>query len=273
MKSCVTISLVDEARGGPFVFWDDLDEACAQAHALGFDAVEIFAPSAAAIDAKLLQRRLGGLNLKLAALGTGAGWVKHKLHLALPNASQRKEAQDFIRPLIELGGMFGAPVIIGSMQGRSGVGADRSTARGYLAEGLAELAAFASQAGTVLLYEPLNRYETDQTNTIADALSLLAETGAPNIQLLCDLFHMNIEEADLAEALVLAGDRIGHVHFADSNRRPVGCGHLQLAPAIASLRAMNYEGYLSAEVFPYPSSVEAARLTMNAFKYYCGRLS
>ena len=49
MKSAVTISVVDQARGGPFVFWDDIPAACARAAELGFDAVELFAPSPDAI--------------------------------------------------------------------------------------------------------------------------------------------------------------------------------------------------------------------------------
>ena len=81
MKSAVTVSLVPQARGGPFVFWDDLAAGCEKAAALGFDAVEIFAPSASAIDRKALQRLLGHHRLKVAAVGTGAGWVIHKWQL------------------------------------------------------------------------------------------------------------------------------------------------------------------------------------------------
>ena len=44
IKSAVTISLVPEARGGPFVFWDDLEAGCRKAAALGFDGIELFAP-------------------------------------------------------------------------------------------------------------------------------------------------------------------------------------------------------------------------------------
>ena len=44
MKSAVTVSLVPEARGGPFVFWDDLTAAARQAAELGFDAIELFPP-------------------------------------------------------------------------------------------------------------------------------------------------------------------------------------------------------------------------------------
>jgi len=51
MKSAVTVSLVAEAKGGPFVFWDDLPAACRKAKEIGFDAVEIFPPSPDAIAA------------------------------------------------------------------------------------------------------------------------------------------------------------------------------------------------------------------------------
>src|SRR3954467_10895099 len=50
MKSAVTVSLVKEAKGGPFVFWDDLPAACAKAREIGFDAVEIFPPEPDAIE-------------------------------------------------------------------------------------------------------------------------------------------------------------------------------------------------------------------------------
>src|SRR3712207_508724 len=49
VKSAVTISLVPEARGGPFVFWDGLEAGCREAAALGFDAVEVFAPGRSAL--------------------------------------------------------------------------------------------------------------------------------------------------------------------------------------------------------------------------------
>lgn len=46
MKSAITISLVPQARGGPFVYWNGLADGCAKAAALGFDAVERFPSSA-----------------------------------------------------------------------------------------------------------------------------------------------------------------------------------------------------------------------------------
>ncbi len=100
---------------------------------------------------------------------------------------------------------------------------------------------------------------------IADGAALIAGLGTPNVKLLADLFHMNIEEADLAGAIRAAGAHVGHVHLADSNRRPAGCGHTDFAPVAAALREAGYGGYVSAECLPYPDSTAAARATMDAF--------
>ena len=141
IRSAVTISLVKEARGGPFVFWDDLPAACRSAKALGFDAIEVFPPFAIpdVLDGVELLMDLAELDengLALAAVGTGAGWVQQRLTLCLPDAVGRRRAREFIRSIIDFAGPQGAPAIIGSMQGRHGIEVDAATARGYLAEAL-----------------------------------------------------------------------------------------------------------------------------------------
>lgn len=266
MQSCVTVSLVEEARGGPFIFWDDLPAACRKAQGLGYDAIEIFAPAADTVDPQLLTSLLADHELKLAAVGTGAGWVKHRLQLAASDASDRAKAQDFIKTIIDFGGGHGAAAIIGSMQGSSGPEVDSATARGYLSDALEKLGEYASQYNVPLIYEPLNRYETNQVNTVADGVKLLNSLSTDNVKLLADLFHMNIEEQGIAAALRVGGSHIGHVHFVDSNRRPVGCGHLDIGPIVAALREIKYEGYLSAEALPYPDSDAAAEQTIKAYR-------
>jgi sugar phosphate isomerase/epimerase len=264
MKSAVTISLVPEARGGPFVFWDDLAAGIKAAASLGFDAVEIFPPSADAIDPAELRKLLSDTGLSLAAVGTGAGWVKHKLTLTDPDT--RHKAIDFVKTVIDFAGPFGAPAIIGSMQGRGD-----AAARRMLGEALAELGAHAGVWGVPLLYEPLNRYETNLVNTQADGVRLIDEHGLENVLLLCDLFHMNIEEVNLADALRAAGPHVGHVHFADSNRRAAGMGHTDFGPIVDALRGIGYNGYLSAEVLPLPDSHAAAKQTIESFRKHVGR--
>lgn len=264
MKSAITISLVSEARGGPFVFWD-LPGGCQSAQELGFDAVEIFPPSADAIRELQVPQFLEHHNLKLAAMGTGAGWVKHGLTLTSPDSSIRNQAMAFIRSIIDVAGPLGAPAIIGSMQGRFGEGVTREQALTWLADAMKVLGAHASQYGVPLLYEPLNRYETNVCNTIDEGVNLLKKMRSKSVLLLADLFHMNIEEENIADALKHGGKYIGHVHFVDSNRRAAGCGHLDYAPIMAALRDINYDRYLSAEALSWPDPQTAAKHTIKMF--------
>ena len=270
MKSAITISLVSQSRGGPFVLWDDLAAGMDLAKSLGFDGIEIFAPGPeffveykdSSGNSVLSMARERGL--AIAAIGTGAGWVKHRLSMADPDSSVRRSAMEFLEQMLQAASELRAPMIIGSMQGRSSPGVSCEQARGWLREGLASLDTTASKLGAEILYEPLNRYETDQATTLAGGLELIA--GLQKTRLLADWFHMNIEETDMAESLRQAGSAVGHIHFADTNRRAVGFGHLQVGPLIAALREIGYEGFLSAEVFAWPDSKTAAEQTIAAYR-------
>lgn len=265
MKSAITISLVPEARGGPFVLWDDLPGSCQLAQQMGFSAVEIFPSSPDALRELNVGPVVNDLGLKVAAVGTGAGWVKHKLTFTSPDLSIRNQALAFVRSMIDAAGPLGAPVIIGSMQGRWGDGTTKDQAVGWLTGALRELSAHAAQYKTQLIYEPLNRYETNMCNSIAAGVELLQTIKTKNIVLLADLFHLNIEETNIADALRAGGKHIGHVHFVDSNRRPAGCGHIDYAPIMAALKEIKYDGYLSAECLPWPDPMTAATQTIKMF--------
>jgi sugar phosphate isomerase/epimerase len=261
-QSAVTISLVEQARGGPFVFWNDLADGCRQAAEVGFDAIELFPPSPDTVKPDELRRLLDKHNLKLAAVGTGGGWVVHHLRLTGPEPQERQRARTFVKSMIDFAGPLGAPVIIGSMQGRWADGTNRETALEYLSAGLNELGEHARQHNVPLIFEPLNRYETNLINTLADGVQLLMSLDTNNVKLLGDLFHMNIEEIDIATALRGAQGHLGHMHLVDSNRRPAGHGHIDYAPIAKALCAIGYEGYLSAEALPWPTSREAADQTI-----------
>jgi sugar phosphate isomerase/epimerase len=264
IKSSITFSAVPEAQGGPFVYWGSLEESMRSAKDLGFDAIEIFPPSPEyfqTIDAAKLAQQTG---LEIAAVGTGAGWLKHKLSLADAEPQVRARAMEFLSLMLVAATQLQAPMIIGSMQGRSVQGVSKTQAKEFLREGLERLDAQAKAIGGNILYEPLNRYETDQCNTLAQGTELIC--GLSSTKLLADWFHMNIEEADMVESILKAGTAIGHVHFADTNRLAVGSGHLSVQPLIDALGQIGYRGFLSAEVFPQPDSQSAAERTIRSFK-------
>jgi sugar phosphate isomerase/epimerase len=262
MKTSVTITQVTSLSKGPWIYWADLEVSIPKAKAVGFDAVELFPPRAEAIEVVKLEHLLRQEGLRVSAIGSGAGKVLQGLTLVNPDGAVRVKARAFIAGLIEVAARFGTPVIIGSMQGSLEKGVSRPQALGWLREGLQELGEKAKKGGAKLLFEPLNRYETDMINRLEQGVELVRSLGNGNVALLADLFHMNIEEDSLPAALRAAKGHIGYVHIADSNRHPIGMGHIVLGEVFQALRDIGYDGYLSVEALPYPDPDRAAAQTI-----------
>ncbi|HUG67876.1 MAG TPA: sugar phosphate isomerase/epimerase family protein, partial [Pirellulaceae bacterium] len=144
----------------------------------------------------------------------------------------------------------------------------RDEALALLGQALEELGEYAAKYDVPLIYEPLNRYETNLICTVADGVALLQSLTTTNVKLLADLFHMNIEEANIADGIRAGKGYIGHVHFVDSNRRPAGLGHIDYEPIAAALNEIGYAGYASAEAFAYPDPDAAAKQTIDTYKKY-----
>src|SRR5215210_7364406 len=123
--------------------------------------------------------------------------------------------------------------------------------RRVLLEALVELAADADAEGVWLAVEPINRYEDYMINRIDQAADLAVQvrrdTGHDSLRVCADLFHLNIEEDDMARAIVSADGLIRHVHVDDSNRLQPGTGHLDFAGVFSALREIRYDGWLTLE--------------------------
>jgi sugar phosphate isomerase/epimerase len=119
--------------------------------------------------------------------------------------------------------------------------------RHVLVEALAELGEHAAHEGVVVWLEPLNRYEDHMVNRLEQAVDLARATGCDAVQVVGDLYHMNIEEADPAEAIRAASERLTHMQIGDSNRLQPGAGHLDFAAALRALEDIGYSGYLAME--------------------------
>lgn len=262
MKSAITLSQVPEASAGPFVLHTPLPETFATAAQIGFDAVELFLPGPDFVSVEEVKSLAEKYELSIAAVGTGAGWLTHGLSLTDSSSGKREAALEFVLSMVRFGVQLGAPAILGSMQRKS----SDDASLGYLIDGLHTCSQAAAGFLVPFIYEPLNRYETNLFNRLADAVAFIEANDLRNVVLLADLFHMNMEEQDVAAALLEAGRHIGHVHFADSNRQAMGFGHTQAAAVIAALREIGYAGYLSAEILPLPDPESAARQTISSIR-------
>ena len=95
---------------------------------------------------------------------------------------------------------------------------------------------------------------------------IIDEVKKPNLKMLVDTFHMNIEEPDMVESILGAKEYISHVHFADSNRWAPGCGHIDFRKILEALKQIGYRGAISAEILPKPTPEECVKLTIQYYK-------
>lgn len=72
--------------------------------------------------------------------------------------------------------------------------------------------------------EVLNRFEGYLLNTCEEAVDYIDRVGRDNVKIMLDTFHMNIEEDSFVDAIRLAGDKLGHLHVGEANRRPPFAG-------------------------------------------------
>jgi D-psicose/D-tagatose/L-ribulose 3-epimerase len=117
------------------------------------------------------------------------------------------------------------------------------TERGWKnsADVLAEVAEEAKPLGVDIVLEVVNRFETNLLNTAAQGLKYIEDSGSDHLRLHLDTFHMNIEEANPAAAIRLAGDKIGYFHIGESNRGYLGDGVINFDAIFDALLDIDYQ--------------------------------
>lgn len=123
---------------------------------------------------------------------------------------------------------------------------------------LREVALYAAKKGIILCLEPINRYEISFLNTVGEAVLLVREIGERNVKVNIDTYHMNIEEKNIYETIINAGDLVGHVHCSENDRGIPGTGHFDWDGLLRGLLDINYKGWINIESFfePIPEIIE-----------------
>ncbi len=129
------------------------------------------------------------------------------------------------------------------MQSPRTVEADRAA----IINSLSQLNPVAQQHDMEIYLEPLNRYQDHMINLVADARSIIEEGGFSNVKILGDFYHMNIEEDDISACFTQHIDLIKHIHIADNHRYQPGSGSIDFVRHFATLKKLNYAGYITYE--------------------------
>ncbi|MFW6154914.1 MAG: TIM barrel protein [Planctomycetota bacterium] len=247
-----------EAPPSALVVWRGFEASMDKAARLDYDGVELALRDAGEIDAAQTARQLADRGLACPCISTGQVFAVSGLHFTAANPARRRHVVAVFRDLVDLAAELGAMLNIGRVRGFVADGQTVDDARARFIDVAVELATYARTKGVTLILEPVNRYEINFINSLAEAADLLDATGAANMALMPDVFHMNIEDHTIGGELERFGPRIAYIHLADSNRLAPGWGHLDFDEVFASLRRIGFDGWASVEILPRPDPDAAA---------------
>jgi len=223
----------------------------------GYDGIEI-SGEPATYDADEIKSLLNDNGLSCwgsVTLMTGGRDLVHEDHyVRLASVQYVKDCLSFVG---ELGGDI--LTVVPSTVGKVTPMASPEEEWNWCVEGLKECQAHAEQVGVRIGVEPLNRFETYFINRADQAVAMAKEVGG-NCGVTLDIFHMNIEEADWAQAIRDTGDYLIDFHVADNNRMPCGQGALDWEAIVQELTGIGYDDYLTVEfVVPVDRTPLSAR--------------
>jgi D-psicose/D-tagatose/L-ribulose 3-epimerase len=215
----------------------------------GFDGVEFAADNMDPADALafgLILKELGLGCTAIAALDAASA------DPASRDRALRQAALHTLKRAIDNTKALGAVVLCGPLfqgLGRFTGQAPQRDEWDYAVETLREAGEYAETVGVKLALEPINRFEMYMVNTLADGVRFVKQIGLPNVGLLADTHHGNIEERNVPEAWRQAAAHIVHVHISENDRGVPGCGHAVPKAIFETLTEISYDGWLTIEAF------------------------
>jgi sugar phosphate isomerase/epimerase len=239
------------------VFRDKLATSVRKVAQLGYDGVELALLDSSQVDLPEIKSLLREYRLELPVISTGQVFADAKLWLTHADAAIRQKTIERLKSLVDLASEFGAMVNIGRVRGPLDAEDPRASEERFI-EAIRKCGDYGRQRGVKILLEPVNRYEINFINSVLDGVEMLKKIGHPQIFLMPDVFHMNIEDASIGGSLKAAKDAVAYIHFADSNRWAPGDGHLDFPGIITALNEISYEGFVTLEILPYPDPDTAA---------------
>ncbi|HBT47860.1 MAG TPA: sugar phosphate isomerase/epimerase [Peptococcaceae bacterium] len=251
---------------------EDLETTFQRLKRYGYDGVELMGEPAR-YDVGEVEALCEKYGLKVLSIAGMYPWPTEERDLSNPREEVRRRAVQYLKDCcdfavrLEAGVIIVVPSAVGKVLPVGEPRDEEEWLKAYdkewklAVESLGEAALYAEKQGVVLAIEPINRYETFLVNTCEQGLRMIQEIRSPAVKLHLDVFHMNIEERDVAQAIRAAKGVLVNLHVADSNRTAVGEGHIDFKAVLEGLLDIGYEGMLTLEPLPpVPDPYMAARM-------------
>jgi sugar phosphate isomerase/epimerase len=261
-----------------FLDWP-FERAFAFAAECGYTGIEL-APFTMALDARdITTARRGEVRRQAEAAGlevVGLHWLLAKTsgyYLTCPDAAVRRRTSEYVQELARLcRDVGGSRMIFGSPQQRNLLpGVTMEQAFDYAAEVVTGTLPVLEETSVTLCMEPLAPADGSFLNTAADAVRLIERIDHPNCRLILDCKAMSSEAAPIPELIRRHVRHLAHFHANDPNLQGPGFGALDFVPILATLKEVNYPGWVSVEVFDYSPGVE--RLARESIQNLRGALA
>ena len=197
-------------------------------------------------------------------------------YLTSPEAEVRQRTSEYLGELARLCRDLGGNILVlGSPHQRNLLpGVTLEQAMGYAAEVIKAAVPEFVNCGVTMAVEPLGPEEGDFLLTAELGVQLIEMIDAPNCRLHLDVKAMSSEEKPILDIIRDCAPHIEHFHANDANRRGPGMGDVDFVPILQVLQEINYQGWVSAEVFDYDPGVEAlARESIDYLKECWARVS
>ena len=222
---------------------------------LGFDILEVNAGTIAnmtSTERKALKEHADARDIILSyCIGLPAAY-----DVASENAAIRKRGLEYLEKMIVgIGEMGGGPlggITYSYWPGTLPENVDKRLIVDRSIASMKEVAKMAVENNVVMVLEVVNRFEQFIMNCCDEALDYVKRVESPNVKIMLDTFHMNIEEDTIGGAIEKAGPFLGHLHIGENNRRPPGYGHIPWGELATALKKINYQGYIVMEPFLMP---------------------
>lgn len=226
---------------------DDVVPYIEEAARLGFDGVELSLLGMTDDNIARIRKCLDETKLELTCT-TGLNMAQD---ITSDDLDVRKVGIEYLEQSIKTVAALGSPLLSGVIFAPWGkrVMQNRDVRWARSVEALKSVAPLAKEHGVTLGIEAINRFETDLTNTAAQAVQLANDVDESNVGVLLDSFHMNMEEKDIVGALKHAKDKLVHFHCVENDRGAPGSGHTPWPIFFEGLKAINYDGWLTLEMF------------------------
>jgi D-psicose/D-tagatose/L-ribulose 3-epimerase len=189
---------------------------------------------------------------KLDLFLTGGGSLPKGKEIISQDKEKRIEAVEYMKEIVRKASEMGVTLYHGLIYATAGVFTGKgptSEEFEYAVSGLKEVARYAKKYGVSLCLEPANRYENYMLNTVEDSLKMLDAIDEPNVGLLLDSYHMNLEEKDMYDSIISAKGRIFHFHVNENDRGIPGTGHIPWDDVFRALGDISYDRVVAVESF------------------------